>query len=654
MEALLSALENDPEVKRRAQRRTGAITSVGLMLAALAVWGWGRQHASEPTCSQVARRLDGIWDSQVQAQVRLALLDTDLPYARATSERVSAALNGYAERWVTQSRALCEAEQTARNSRLGALRESCLERRRSRLHATTELLARGADPELLEKAAQAVQSLPPLEDCQDDKALTAAVPPPEDPGVRAKVEALQAKEDRVEALLGAGKFKEGLALAEPLLHEVEPVGYAPLSAHLLFLTGRLRNDAGDYKGAEEALRQALAESARGKDLSLMSRTLSHLILVIGVRQKRFQEATPLEPVVEAVAETTEEDVARGIALHSLSVLLQETGRYPEAWEKATRALALREKALGPEHPDVASSLQHLSSIAWWMGKYPQALELAERALALKTKALGPEHPEVAKALKTSAAALRELGRYEESRERFAQVLALQEKLLGPEHPEVAGALSNLGIVLTDLGRFEEALKYSGRALALKEKLLGPEHPSVASTLNNLGNTLSEMGRHQEALDKHLRALALEEKARGPQHALVSQLLTLVGADLMNLGRYEEARPRLERALAIHEKAYGKDHPDVAYVLGVQGELLLAQRKPAEALPVLERALKLSPEGGILAEVQFPLARALWEAKRSERARAVMLATEALKYWTQAGQSYKKDRVTQWLAAHSSP
>jgi len=31
--------------KRRAQRRTGAIATAGLLLAALAIWGWSRQHA---------------------------------------------------------------------------------------------------------------------------------------------------------------------------------------------------------------------------------------------------------------------------------------------------------------------------------------------------------------------------------------------------------------------------------------------------------------------------------------------------------------------------------------------------------------------------------------------------------------------------------
>ena len=472
--------------------------------------------------------------------------------------------------------------------------------------------------------------------------------------MRAKVEALLAKADTVEALLVAGKYKEGLAAAEQLLHEAEPVGHPPLSAQLLYLTGRLRHDTGDYKGAEETLRQALDASARGKDLRLMSRSLSSLIIVTGVRQKRLQETTPLEPVVEAVAEATEDDETRAFALFHLSVLLQESGRYPEAWDKAMRALALREKTLGPEHPEVANCVQLLSTLAWWMGKYPQALEYAERALALKKKALGPEHPEMAKALKTVAAALRELGRYEEAYERFTQVLALQEKLLGPEHPEVAGALSNMSVVLTDLGRFDEARQYSERSLALKEKRLGKDHPDLATTLNNLGNALAELGRYAEARDQHRAPSPSMRRPAGLSTRWWPCCSPRWAPDLIKLGRYDEAKQKLDRALAIQEKAYGKDHPDLAYALMEQGELLLAQRRAAEALPLLERALKLSPEGGILAEVQFPLARALWEARRSERARAVKLATEARAHWQQVNQPSKGGSISEWLAAHPSP
>jgi tetratricopeptide (TPR) repeat protein/predicted Ser/Thr protein kinase len=650
MEALLALLEDDPEVRRQARRSLLALASLGVVLAGLAAWGWVRQQAQEPVCGRVASRLDGIWDAAVKARVRESLLGTGLPYAPDTVERVFVALDGYAQGWVSQGTELCEAEQAAQLPRLAALREACLERRRSRLRATTELLAGRADPKLLEKAVQAIEALPPLEDCRDDKALTAAVLLPEEPALRVKVEALLGKMDRVEALQEAGKYKEGLAAAEALLPEVEPVGHAPLHAQLLQLTARLKERTGDFKGAEELGRQALALAARGQDLPLMSRALSHLVVMVGVRQGRFQEVTPLEPLVEAVAESTGNELLLATALTSLGRVLLEQGKYPQAKEKHLRALALRQKALGPEHTAVASSLGDLGMVAGWMGEHEEALAKNEQAMALMQKALGPEHPDLIRFHVAMGAALRDLGRYEETRQQFERVCSLSEKVLGPEHPVVSTALNNLGIALNDLGRHEEALEKSERALAMREKLHGRDHQDVPGPLINAALALSGMGRHKEALETTERALAIWERSLGPTHPLLAGPLTLRGVELRHLGRYAEARAPLERALAIQEKELGREHPDLTHPLVAQGELLLSQRRPAEALPILERALKLSPPGNVRAEAQFALARALWEARSAERPRARALATQARDYWQRLGQPAREMPISQWLSA----
>ena len=57
-----------------------------------------------------------------------------------------------------------------------------------------------------------------------------------------------------------------------------------------------------------------------------------------------------------------------------------------------RALAIEEKALGPEHPDVATSLNNLAELYRDQGKYGEAEPLYQRALAIDEKALGPDHP----------------------------------------------------------------------------------------------------------------------------------------------------------------------------------------------------------------------------------------------------------------------
>ena len=72
----------------------------------------------------------------------------------------------------------------------------------------------------------------------------------------------------------------------------------------------------------------------------------------------------------------------------LEFLYQEEGRYAEAEPLYKRALAIREKALGPDHPDyflVAQSLNKLAAFYGHQGRYAEAEPLYKRALAIFEK-----------------------------------------------------------------------------------------------------------------------------------------------------------------------------------------------------------------------------------------------------------------------------
>lgn len=75
-----------------------------------------------------------------------------------------------------------------------------------------------------------------------------------------------------------------------------------------------------------------------------------------------------------------------------------TGAYTEAKVLLERALAIGEKALGPEHPDMADGFNDLANVHTATGAYAKAKVLYERALAIQEKALGPDHPDVAASL----------------------------------------------------------------------------------------------------------------------------------------------------------------------------------------------------------------------------------------------------------------
>ncbi|CAM9843341.1 unnamed protein product, partial [Ectocarpus sp. 13 AM-2016] len=78
------------------------------------------------------------------------------------------------------------------------------------------------------------------------------------------------------------------------------------------------------------------------------------------------------------------------------------GKYSEAEPLYERSLAIRQKALGFDHPDVAQSLNNYAELLRAQGKYDEAEPLYERSLAIREKALGPEHPDVAQSLNNRA------------------------------------------------------------------------------------------------------------------------------------------------------------------------------------------------------------------------------------------------------------
>ena len=71
-----------------------------------------------------------------------------------------------------------------------------------------------------------------------------------------------------------------------------------------------------------------------------------------------------------------------------AVTTRMQGRYAEAEPSYKRALAISEKALGPEHPDVALRYNNLAVLYWAQGRYAEAEPLHKRALAIREKALG--------------------------------------------------------------------------------------------------------------------------------------------------------------------------------------------------------------------------------------------------------------------------
>lgn len=80
------------------------------------------------------------------------------------------------------------------------------------------------------------------------------------------------------------------------------------------------------------------------------------------------------------------------SFNTLATLYREQEKYVEAEQFYKQALSIREKCLGQQHPETASTLYDLALLKQKQGEVAQAHELAGRVLAMRVQALGEESP----------------------------------------------------------------------------------------------------------------------------------------------------------------------------------------------------------------------------------------------------------------------
>ena len=276
------------------------------------------------------------------------------------------------------------------------------------------------------------------------------------------------------------------------------------------------------------------------------------------------------------------------SLNKLALLYRAGGRYGEAEPLYRRSLAIREKLLGPGHPDTATILNNLGRLLESQGRFGEAEFYYKRTLAIYENVLGPWHASAAISLNNLAALYDSQGRKTEAERLYIRSIAIKERVLGPDHPSMASSLNNLAALYQLQGRYREAEPLQRRDLAISEKVLGPEHPSTATSLNNLAQLYRAQGRYEEAVAISRRTLSIREKVLGSDHLSTALSLNNLAELYRIQGRYGEAEPLYQRSLAIYGRRLGPEHPDTAGRLNNLALLYFEMAKAPAAEPLVQR------------------------------------------------------------------
>ncbi len=313
-----------------------------------------------------------------------------------------------------------------------------------------------------------------------------------------------------------------------------------------------------------------------------------------------------------------EDVRGGDSLEAAEVL-DLLGRAVRRSSKVTneekaqlaeRAVAIKEKLLGPWHSSLATSLTNLALQRTLAADPAGGKPLLERALAIREKAFGPDDVSVAATLGSLAGVLMTLRDDAGAKAVLERTLAIREARYGVRHIETIRTLFKMAIFYAETADFVGARRHYERALSLAEQALGVSHPLVFDMRLRLAIVFSEgLGDYAASARLNEQLVAEAERVFSPTDPRLTVALRNLAIDRRDLGDYAAAKALAERSLAIAERGFGSRHPGVADSLHTLATVLAAQGAYGEALQAFERATLINEEARRPPNPE--LARASW-------------------------------------------
>ncbi|KAL6886864.1 hypothetical protein GGI43DRAFT_431653 [Trichoderma evansii] len=199
----------------------------------------------------------------------------------------------------------------------------------------------------------------------------------------------------------------------------------------------------------------------------------------------------------------EKDILKSLLLIALKIKVIEAIRTLQAYLEKERELEECIKFTVQRLDEVMPSLEHKNRVVWmkylphaqallallklleyFTGKEAEASlfsKMHQRALELRERALGKDHPNT----------LNNINNLEAEKIHW-QTLELKEKALGKDYPNT----------LTSMGKYKKAEKIYQQTLELMEKVLGKHYPDTLTSINNLAQVLSNLGKYEEAEKMH--------------------------------------------------------------------------------------------------------------------------------------------------------
>jgi tetratricopeptide (TPR) repeat protein len=279
-------------------------------------------------------------------------------------------------------------------------------------------------------------------------------------------------------------------------------------------------------------------------------------------------------------------------MNDLAYLYRAEGKYAQAEPLASKVLEVRRRLLGEEHQDTLRSMNVLGLLYRSEGKTPQAEALSVHALELSRRKFGEEHPATLFAMNNLGYVYQIEGKYTQAEALLSNVLEIRRRVSGEEHPYTLIATDNVATVYYRQKKYAQAESLWAKNLEIRRRVLGDQHPDTLDTINNLGVVYRAEGKFAQS--EILLTEAMETKRRVLGEENPSTLMSLLNVAVLfgYQGEYAKAEPLMVRGVDLQRRVLGEEHPDRLTGMNYLAALYSDEGKYPEAEALFTRARQL--------------------------------------------------------------
>jgi tetratricopeptide (TPR) repeat protein/predicted Ser/Thr protein kinase len=248
--------------------------------------------------------------------------------------------------------------------------------------------------------------------------------------------------------------------------------------------------------------------------------------------------------------------------------------------------------LGDQPEEEAAIRMATGSAYFALGEVNAAEIQFSRALELRRRALGGEHPATLRAMVNLGVTLARKQNLGDAEPMLRYAVEIQRRVLGEEHPETLRAMNNLGIVLQRWGKLDEAEKVLRKCLEAERRVLGEEHRDTLNSMVSLASTLAENGKLEDAEDMLRECLRAQYRVQdGFTRPDTFNTEMNLGILLRAKGEFDAAASRFQACISHQEFYLGKNHRATVTSKMNLALTLLEKGKHAEGVDILKECLE---------------------------------------------------------------